>query len=133
MRSFGKKQIEEETEIDITPMLDVVFIMLIFFIVTASFVKEAGIDVLKPEANSAFAKPEANIFVAIDDKDNVWIAGEKVPIENVGASIKKLRAENPVGTVIIQADKESTNNMLMQVLDSAKKNDAGNVAISTET
>jgi len=133
MRSFGKKQIEEETEIDITPMLDVVFIMLIFFIVTASFVKEAGIDVVKPEAKSAFAKPEANIFVAIDEKDNIWIAGERVAIENVGASIKKLRAENPVGTVIIQADKESTNNMLMQVLDSAKKNDAGNVAISTET
>lgn len=133
MRTFSKKQIEEETEIDITPMLDVVFIMLIFFIVTASFVKEAGIDVLKPEANQGVPKKQANILIAIDAKDIVWIAGERIDVNQIGVSVKKLRAENPKGTVVIQADQNSTNNMLMEVLKAAKTAGADNVAISTDT
>lgn len=133
MRSFGKKQIEEETEIDITPMLDVVFIMLIFFIVTASFVKESGIDVSKPEAKMAQAKKQANILIAIDSKDGVWIAGEKIDINLIGVNVKKLRAENPKGTVVIQADQDSTHNMLMEVLKAAKSAGAENVAISTDS
>ena len=89
---------EEESEnIDLTPMLDVVFIMLIFFIVTASFVKEAGIDVNRPEAATAVKKERANILVAISDKGEIWINKRRVDIRAVQANIERLKAENPQG------------------------------------
>ncbi|MEX2353312.1 MAG: biopolymer transporter ExbD, partial [Gammaproteobacteria bacterium] len=73
MRRISRIEAEEEQEINITPMLDVVFIMLIFFIVTATFVKETGIDVNKPDAPTAEVKTKANILIAIDSSDNIWI------------------------------------------------------------
>jgi biopolymer transport protein ExbD len=88
---------EEEATIDMTPMLDVVFIMLIFFIVTASFVKEAGIDVNRPEAATAVKKDRANILVAISDKGEIWINKRKVDVRAVQANIERLYAENPNG------------------------------------
>jgi len=133
MRKFGKANQEEETEIDITPMLDVVFIMLIFFIVTATFVKEAGVDVFKPEAKTAEAKTKANILIAIDSNDIVWIDGVAVDATAITANVKRLRAENPKGTVMIQADKESSHNMLLEVYNGAKDAGAEEIAISTES
>jgi len=130
MRKFGKKQVEEETEIDITPMLDVVFIMLIFFIVTATFVREAGTDVTKPTAKTARAKPSANILVAIDAQDNIWIDGDKSDPREIKADIKNLRAENPKGSVIIQADKDSTHERLLEVMEAANLAGVDEIAIS---
>jgi biopolymer transport protein ExbD len=133
MRNFKRANQEEETEIDITPMLDVVFIMLIFFIVTATFVKEAGVDVFKPQAKQAEAISAANILIAIDSNDQVWIDGAPVDITAITANVKRLRAENPKGTVVIQADKDSTHNMLLEVHDSARSAGVdGEIAISTE-
>ena len=108
---------EEEAAIDMTPMLDVVFIMLIFFIVTASFVKEAGIDVNRPEAATAVKKDRANILIAISDKGEIWINKRRIDVRAVQANIERLRAENPQGSVVIQADKKATTETLIKVMD----------------
>ena len=139
MRNFGRAKQEEETEIDITPMLDVVFIMLIFFIVTATFVKEAGTDVFKPEAKYAEPKKTANILIAIDSQDQVWIDGAPVEITAIAANIKRLKSENPKGMIMIQADKDSTHGKLIEVHEGAKaavgaENANGlEIALSTES
>ncbi len=111
---------EEDEGINLTPMLDVVFIMLIFFIVTASFVKQAGIEVLKPLAQTAVAKKNANILVAISGQDEIWIDNRRVAPEGVRAQIERLRAENPEGAVMIQADKESSAEFLLVVMAAAR-------------
>ncbi|WP_201294601.1 ExbD/TolR family protein [Colwellia sp. 20A7] len=123
---------EEKEEIDMTPMLDVVFILLIFFIVTASFVKEAGIDVNRPEAATAVKKERANILVAISDKGDIWINKRKVDIRSVQANIERLKAENPQGTVVIQADKKSTTDTLIKVMDSARAAGVFDVSIAAQ-
>lgn len=121
----------DETEIDMTPMLDVVFIMLIFFIVTASFVKEAGIDVTKPDANTAVKQDRVSILVAITEEGDVWINKRKVDIRAVRANIEKLHAENPQGSVVIQADAKSDTGILVQVMDQSRLAGVPNVAIAT--
>lgn len=112
---------EEESSIDLTPMLDVVFIMLIFFIVTASFIKEAGLDVNRPDAPVTEAKPEdANILVQIRANDELWIDRRLIDPRALRANIERLHAENPKGSVVIMADKKSTNKMLVTVMDSSR-------------
>jgi biopolymer transport protein ExbD len=123
---------EEETEINLTPMLDVVFIMLIFFIVTASFVKEAGIDVSRPPAATAERKERGNILVAITENDQIWIDRRQVDPRALRANIERLHAENPQGAVVIQADKNSKNGLLVQVMDSARLAGVANVSLAAE-
>lgn len=123
---------EEEANIDMTPMLDVVFIMLIFFIVTASFVKEAGIDVNRPEASTAVKKDKASILVAISAKNEIWINKRRVDVRAVQANIERLHAENPQGGVVIQADKKSTTEILMKVLDATRAAGIDDAAVATD-
>jgi len=110
----------EEAAIDLTPMLDVVFIMLIFFIVTTSFVKEAGIDVNRPKATQATKKPSATIFVAIRANGEIWLDKRIVDVERVGATIEKVLAESPTDTVVVQADKEAKHGVVVSVMDQIK-------------
>ncbi len=123
---------EEEAAIDMTPMLDVVFIMLIFFIVTASFVKEAGIDVNRPEAATAVQKDRANILVAISDKGEIWINKRRIDVRAVQANIERLHAENPQGTVVIQADKKATTETLIKVMDASRAAGVFDVSIAAQ-
>ncbi|WP_158768990.1 MULTISPECIES: biopolymer transporter ExbD [unclassified Paraglaciecola] len=123
---------EEEAAIDMTPMLDVVFIMLIFFIVTASFVKESGIDVNRPEAATAVKKDRANILVAISDKGEIWINKRRIDVRAVQANIERLHAENPQGTVVIQADKKSTTETLIKVMDASRAAGITDVSIAAQ-
>ncbi len=134
MRQFlGKSSMqEEESNIDITPMLDVVFIMLIFFIVTATFVKEAGIDVNRPDAPTAVKKDKANILIAITADNEIWIDGRAVDPRSVRANIERLHAENPQGSVVIQADELSNNKTLVTVMDAARQAGVYNVALAAE-
>lgn len=134
MRNFlgGISQDTEESSVDITPMLDVVFIMLIFFIVTATFIKESGIDVDKPEAATAMVQEKASILVAIDANDQVWINRRQVDIRSVRSIIERLHAENPKGTVVIQADRESRNNTLVQVMDASRRAGVYDIALAAE-
>ena len=97
---------DEESEVNVTPMLDVVFIMLIFFIVTASFVKESGIDVTRPDAATAERKQRASILIAISKNNEVWIQKRRIDVRAVRANVERLLAENPQGSVVIQADEK---------------------------
>ena len=122
---------EEENEINLTPMLDVVFIMLIFFIVTASFIQEAGIDVNRPDAPVTESKPEdANILVLINANDEIWIERRLIDPRAVRANIERMHAENPDGSVVIQANNKSTNKILVEVMDSARSAGVYNISIA---
>ena len=129
---IGAQAEEEETEINLTPMLDVVFIMLIFFIVTASFIKEAGIDVRRPEASAVVPKPKANILVAISANNEIWIDRKNIDKRSVKAAFERLLAENPEGSVVIQADKEAYTETVVLVADAARQAKITRVSISGE-
>ncbi|MGY8814872.1 MAG: ExbD/TolR family protein [Gammaproteobacteria bacterium] len=130
MRKITQSAAEEESSIDITPLIDIVFIMLIFFIVTATFVKETGIDVNKPDAPTAETVKKANILIAIDSSDNIWIERRRIDPRAVRPNIERLHAENPQGSVVIQADKESTNEMLVLVMDASRSAGVYNIALA---
>lgn len=122
----------EESEVNLTPMLDVVFIMLIFFIVTASFVKESGIDISRPPAATAERKEKGNILIAITNSDQIWIDRRQVDPRALRANIERLHAENPQGSVIIQADVESKNGLLVTVMDAARLAGVNSVSLAAE-
>ena len=123
---------DDENEVNLTPMLDVVFIMLIFFIVTASFVKEAGIDISRPPAAPAVRKERGNILLAITHNDQIWIDRRQVDPRALRANIERLHAENPQGSVVIQADKDSRNGLLVQVMDASRMAGVKSVALAAE-
>lgn len=127
-RPFHHITEEDESNIDMTPMLDIVFIMLIFFVVTASFVKETGIEINRPQASTATPKETANIKISIDAQDAIWLDKRKVDERSVKAILERMHIENPQGALIIQADKKSTNDKLVSVMDAARQ--AGISAIS---
>ena len=129
-RSRSKKR--DEDEVNLTPMLDVVFILLIFFIVTASFVKESGIDVNRPDAATAVRKERGNILVAITPTGQIWIDRRQVDLRAVRANIERLHAENPQGAVVIQADRESKSGLMVEVMDAAKLAGVENISIAAE-
>ena len=119
MREHAQK--EDEAEINMTPMLDIVFIMLIFFIVTAAFVKEAGVQVNRPEASNSFQKPRTSILIAVTESDQVWINRRRVEIKALRMIIEKLHSENPRGTIVIQADRRAKAGLTLEVMDAIKQ------------
>jgi biopolymer transport protein ExbD len=123
---------EEEAGIDMTPMLDIVFIMLIFFIVTTSFIKESGIDVNRPTAQTAERKERGNIIVAIRSDGEVWIDKRTVDIRAVRANVERLHAENPQGSVVITADRKAETGVLVQVMDQVRLAGIEDVSIASE-
>lgn len=123
---------EEEAAIDLTPMLDVVFIMLIFFIVTSVFIKEAGIEVNRPDATTATPKENVSILVAINPNNEIWIDQRRVDVRAVKSVIERMRAENPEGGLVIQADRESNVRTLTAVADAARELGIYDVSIATE-
>ena len=111
---------DEEQNIDMTPMLDIVFIMLIFFIVTTSFVKESGIEVEKPQASSTKQDKKVNIIIGIKKSGEIWIDNHPIDIRALRTRVEKLHAETPEGTVIITADKRAETGVLVSVMDQVK-------------
>jgi biopolymer transport protein ExbD len=122
----------DQSEVNLTPMLDVVFIMLIFFIVTASFVKEAGIEVSRPPAATAERQERGNILIAITSNNQIWIDRRQVSAKALRSNIERLHAENPGGSVVIQADEKSENGLLVQVMDAARLAGVKNVSLAAE-
>lgn len=116
----SQEEQEEEGAVDLTPMLDVVFIMLIFFIVTASFIKEAGVEVNRPQANTAENK-NASVLVAINADNSIYMDGRRIDVRAVRANIERMHAENPEGSVIIQADELASVKTFTEVLDAARQ------------
>jgi len=122
----------EETELDMTPMLDIVFIMLIFFIVTTSFVKESGVTVSSPQAETAAQQENANIFIAITATGEVWIDRRPVDPRSVRAIVARLHADNPEGSVIIQSDEDASTRMLVDVMDQVRLAGIEAIAIAAD-
>ena len=111
---------QDDAGIDMTPMLDIVFIMLIFFIVTASFLKEAGIDVNRPEGGNPPDNPEdaRNIMISVTAENEVWRESRQIDARAVRANVERLKAENPEGTIVIQADREASTGVVARIMDS---------------
>jgi len=126
------KPAQDEAQIDMTPMLDIVFIMLIFFIVTASFVKESGITVDKPIAETAQKKPKANIFIGIDLAGDIYMLKNKVDKDAVKSGLEDMLLENPESTVVIQADNRADAGVLLTVLDAAKAAGVKNISVAAD-
>lgn len=120
----------DDSEVNLTPMLDVVFIMLIFFVVTTSFVKESGVEINRPNANTAQQQKQANILIAIRPNGEIWIDGNNVDIRAVRASIERLRAELPESHVLIQGDRLAQIGLLVKVMDQVRLAGITDVAIA---
>ena len=127
-RSPISRATSEEEELNLTPMLDVVFILLIFFIVTANFIKEPGLEVNRPDAETSTIQENAAILIAIGNNDDIWIDGRRVDVRQVKANVTKLLADNPQGSVVIQADEQASANAIIKVMDQSRE--AGVYAIS---
>ena len=122
----------EEADINITPMLDIVFIMLIFFIVTTSFTKETGVTIIKPVAGQAVAIQNGTILIGVRPNDDIWMEKRQVELREVRQMVERARAENPEGSVVIVADKGSRIETLAQVMDQVKMAGVQGISISAE-
>jgi biopolymer transport protein ExbD len=121
----------EESGVDLTPMLDVVFIMLIFFIVTASFTREFGIDLTRPDVTKQESETKKkSILISIDRHGEVWIRKRRIDIRAVRANVERLLAENPQAAVLIRADRDAENGPFVRVVDQAKLAGATSVALA---
>ena len=130
-RRANRSSSEQNADIDMTPMLDIVFIMLIFFIVTTSFVKESGVEVNRPSAATGKIKAQGNIIVGIRANGDVWIDKRLVDFRAVRANVSRLHRENPLGSVIITADKDTKTQALVQVIDQIRLAGIMHPAIAT--
>jgi biopolymer transport protein ExbD len=129
-RKSAKPQ-EEVQAIDLTPMLDVVFIMLIFFIVTATFIKETGKEVVRPDAVTSEKKPAASILIAVADNNEIWIDKKRIDPRGVKQVIERMRQDNPKGTVSIQADKQADIKFVVDIANAAREAGVAEVSVST--
>jgi biopolymer transport protein ExbD len=123
----------DDAEINITPMLDIVFIMLIFFIVTTSFTKETGAAVVKPIAAQAVALRNGTILIGIKSNDDIWMSKRLIELREVRSMVEQAKAENPKGSVVIVADKDSRIGTVTQVMDQVRMAGVQGIAISAET
>lgn len=127
-----RKDDEEAGEIDLTPMLDVVFILLIFFIVTSVFVTEAGIDVSKPEASTVEDTSGDMILIAVGPQGDIWIDGDQIDPRFIRARFELRLADAPNSAVIIQGDESASNEQIMLILNAAREANINDVSISAE-
>lgn len=127
-----RPETEDDTDINMTPMLDVIFILLIFFVVTTSFVKEAGIEVSRPKAATASHQEQASIVVAIDRNGEIWVDKRRIEMGAVTSNVERLHIENPQSAVLVMADRASKNGVLVEVLDRIRRAGVEKIAIVAE-
>ncbi len=123
---------QEETEINITPMLDVVFIMLIFFIVTTSFIKETGIDPNRPEAETAVAQERGNILIAVNEVGEVWMNKGKIEMTQVRQLVEQAKNESPEASVVIIADEKAATGVVIDLMDQIRLGGVSNVSVAAD-
>jgi biopolymer transport protein ExbD len=131
-KRHSRRQSGGIAEINMTPLIDMVFILLIFFIVTTSFVKETGVDVNRPSAKTAVEKERANILISIRENDEIWMDQRQIDRRAVRANVERMYAENPEGSVIILADEEAKTGLLIEVMDQARLAGVATVSIAAE-
>ena len=122
----------DEAEINITPMLDIVFIMLIFFIVTTSFVKETGVDPSRPTAETAATKPRGNILIGVDVNDRIWMNKRNVSLSEIRQQVEDAVTENPESSAIIVSDRESATGLVIEIMDQVRLGGVTEIAIAAE-
>ncbi len=126
----NRLQRSRPTEINMAPLIDMIFILLIFFIVTTSFVKESGVEVRRPTAQSAETQEKTNLIVGVTQEGTVYIEGQSVDVRAVRARMERFLAEMPDGSVVISADKESHTGVVVQVLDACRLAGVRNISIA---
>ncbi len=132
MRPSHTQRDTTDVGVNLTPLIDMVFILLIFFLVTASFTKEAGINVDRPSAQTAVRQERGNLVIAISQNGEIWIDNQQVDIRAVRAHVQRLHAQNPEGTVIITADQQSRSGLMVDVMDQVRLAGVSNIAIAAQ-
>lgn len=121
-----------DDDVNLTPMLDVVFILLIFFIVTAQFIREPGVDINRQEVENLNPQNPLGILIAIDDQSKIWINKQEIAVQEVGFQIRELRRDNPKGKLVVQVDQEADAGTMIDLIEIINKEDGLNlVPIST--
>lgn len=133
MRTRRHQTEDAEVYIDMTPMLDFVLNLLIFFIVTSAYVKVTGVQVNVPNAETAREEKSSNIFIGITAEGEIWIDRREVDLHAVRASVARLRAENPQASVVIQSDSASTTGTLVQVMDQVRQAGIDKIAVAANS
>ena len=131
-RSLINQAVEDTEEQNITPMLDVVFILLIFFIVTANFIKEPGLEINRPDSETSEITENAAILIAIGAAGEIYMDGRRIDVRQVKANVIRLIAENPQGSVVIQADVKSTAEKIVAVMDEVREAGVVDISIASE-
>ena len=131
-RSLINQAVEDTEEPNITPMLDVVFILLIFFIVTANFIKEPGLEINRPDSETSEITENAAILIAIGAAGEIYMDGRRIDVRQVKANVIRLIAENPQGSVVIQADVKSTAEKIVAVMDEVREAGVVDISIASE-
>lgn len=128
--SAARRANTKNLELNIAPLIDMVFILLIFFLVTTSFLKETGVDISRPTASTAVSKAITTILIGVTKDNTIHIDRREVDIRAVRANVERALAENPDGSVVIVADKESLTGLVINVMDACKLAGAENVSIA---
>lgn len=127
----GARRAKRQTiELNIAPLIDMVFILLIFFLVTTSFVKETGVEINRPAASTAVSKEKADILIGVTKDNRIFMDKREIDIRAVRANVERALAENPEGGVVIVADKESLTGIAIKVMDGCRLAGAKNVSIA---
>ncbi len=129
MRRCRNSDSDDSPTINMTPLIDMVFIMLIFFIVTSSFVKESGVEVSRPSAKTAVRQEQGNIVVGLTEDGQVWVDGKPVDLRSLRRHITRLHVENPEASVVVMADESSRTGLVVQAMDQARLAGVHNVAL----
>ncbi|KAF1074887.1 biopolymer transporter ExbD [Halodesulfovibrio sp. MK-HDV] len=128
-----KRRRKQQSELNMTPLIDMVFILLIFFIVTTSFVKESGVEINRPVANTAVVNESTSLIIGITESNEVWIEGKIYDVRSVRGYMNRFLAETPEGAVVITADRECRSGLLIKVLDSCREAGATNLSVAART
>ena len=131
-RSLISQAVEDAEEPNITPMLDVVFILLIFFIVTANFIKDPGLEINRPDSETAEITENAAILIAIGPAGEIYMDGRRIDVRQVKANVIRLMAENPQGAVVMQADEKATAEKIIAVMDEVREAGVIDISIASE-
>ena len=131
-RSLISQAVEEAEEPNITPMLDVVFILLIFFIVTANFIKDPGLEINITDSETAEITENAAILIAIGPTGEIYMDGRRIDVRQVKANVIRLMAENPQGAVVMQADEKATAEKIIAVMDEVREAGVIDISIASE-
>ena len=131
-RSLISQAVEEAEEPNITPMLDVEFILLIFFIVTANFIKDPGLEINRPDSETAEITENAAILIAIGPAGEIYMDGRRIDVRQVKANVIRLMAENPQGAVVMQADEKATAEKIIAVMDEVREAGVIDISIASE-